>query len=56
MQKSAAALEAEDAEDIEEDESGWETASDDGAIPADRDENDASTSQVCIAVCAHKKG
>ena len=52
MQKgeAAAALEADDAEDIEEDESGWETASDEGdAVAAARGDNDASTSQVCTS-------
>lgn len=51
--EAAAALEADDAEDIEEDESGWETDSDDGNAPAARDHHDASTSQVCIAASAH---
>ena len=46
--EAAAALEADDAEDIGEDESGWETASDeDDAAAAARGDNDASTSQVC---------
>ena len=49
MQKGAAALESGDAEDIEEDESGWETASDDGDAPAARSQDNASTSQVCFA-------
>ena len=49
MQKgeAAAALEADDAEDLEEDESGWETASDeDDAVGAARSDNNTSTSQV----------
>ncbi|CAL5221753.1 g4005 [Coccomyxa viridis] len=45
--EAAAALEADDAEDIGEDESGWETASDeDDAAAAARGDNDASTLQM----------
>ena len=45
--KAAAGPGADDAEDIDEDESGWETASDEGDAAAARDRHDASSSQVC---------
>jgi len=48
VQKSAAAGDMEDdnTEDIKEDESGWETASDEDDAAAARGDHDASTSQV----------
>jgi hypothetical protein len=46
-------MEADDGEDedIEEDESGWETASDDDSTAAARGTHEASTSQVRVTTC-----